>query len=122
MKSSGQKAVLAVAVVFAVVLIAGCGEENDSDTKSDIRKHRLIAAENIQFKKDLEQCEAEIGRQKELLGKCLEEKADLQEELSSAVGDIMDTILGDVIEENKTLRNENERLKAQIEKLKKPER
>ena len=99
MKSSGQKAVLAVAVVFAVMLIAGCGEENDSDAK-------------------LEQCEAEIGRQKELLGKCLEEKEDLQEELSSAVGDMMDTILGDVIEENKELRKENERLKAQIEKLK----
>lgn len=95
--------VLAVAVVLAM-LIAGCGEENSAN----IKKHRLIAAENIQLKKALEQ------RNKKL-EKYLQEKKSLEERSSAGMQYLSQTLM----EENQKLRKQIESLKAQVQELEK---
>jgi len=114
MKRPAQKAfVLAVCIV--VMLIAGCEEE---ENLSNPKKSRLIAAENMQLKKDLERRDKEIERQKELLEKCLQEKNTWKEKARQNIQEQVDSIFTAVMEKNKELRKENESLKAQIEKLK----
>ena len=62
MKKSFQKVVI-LAVGIVVMLIAGCDEEqNLSSTKSAVKKHQLIATENMRLKKELERRDTEIGR------------------------------------------------------------
>lgn len=129
MKRRAQKAfVLAVSIVV-IMLIAGCDEEqNLSSTKSAVKKHRLIAAENMRLKKDLERRDKEIKSQKELhnkkskqqqelLEKCLKEKNACQERTQQDIQKQVDSVLTVVMEKSEELRKENESLKAQIEKL-----
>ena len=130
MKRPAQKAfVLAVGIVV-IMLIAGCDEEqNLSSTKSAVKKHQLIAAENMRLKKELEQRDKEIKRQKELhdkkikqqqtlLEKCLKEKNAWKERAQQNIKEQVDKVLAAVMEQNAKLRDENETLKAQIEQLK----
>ena len=91
MKGLVQKAlVLAIGVVIMVGV--GCQEAEVPSTK----KARLIASENMQLKKQLEQRDSEI------------------EEIQERV----DEVLATVVEENAQLRQEVSKLKAQIEELK----
>lgn len=116
--------VLVLAIGFAILLAAGCGQEAPSEKKS-----RLIAAENITLKKVLEQRDKEIERlktqhnkerrrQEELLADCQKQKEDMQERLRQGVKKQVDEILTAVVEDNAKLRAEVEDLKAEIEKLK----
>jgi uncharacterized lipoprotein NlpE involved in copper resistance len=100
-----KAAILTVCVV--IVLIAGCSEQDAS--KSEVRKGRLIAA---QLKKQSEQLSKEVEEQKELLAKCLEEKKIAEEQPQ------MDSLLTAAMEEGAKLRDENEKLKTEITKLK----
>ena len=117
--------------ITVIMLIAGCEEQNLSNTK----KHRLIAAENIRLKKELEQYGEKIGKQKklhdveikkqknlhdreikkqkELLAKCLQEKRALREKPQEED----DGLTKFLLEENIKLREENEKLKAQVQQL-----
>jgi len=124
MERPAQKVILVVSVV-AIMLFAGCEEQYLSDTK----KVRLIAVENRQLKKQLEQCRKKIEKQekrydtdtekqKKLLDECLAGKKGLRERLQKKTREQLDSVLGVVIEENTKLRNENQKLRAQIEKLK----
>jgi len=112
---------------IAVMLIVGCGGQNEPP---DVKKSRAIAAENIELRKQLaqsskeieklkEQHGKEIDEQKKLLQTCLQEKEDWknksQQNIRSQVKGVLDTVL----EENKKLREDNTRLKAQIEELQK---
>lgn len=119
MKRPAQKAfVLAVGIV-AIALIAGCEEEqNLSSTKSAVKKHQIIAAENMRLKEELERRDKEIEKQKELLEKCLEEKNAWKVKAQKNIQKQVDSVLTVVMEKNEELRKENEKLKAQIEKLK----
>ena len=125
MKKPAREAFVLV-VIVAVMLIGGCGGQNDPP---DVKKSKAIAAENIALKKQLAQSSKEIeklkvqhGReldeQKKLLQTCRQEKEVLknksQQNIRSQVKGVLDTVL----EENKKLRDENTRLKAQIEELK----
>jgi len=125
MKGLAQKTfVLAVGVV--AMLIVGCeGQELPSAKKS-----RLIAAENMQLKKELEQRSEEIERlkelhdrqmkeQEELLEKCLQEKEAWKEKSRQNVRNQVKGVFDAIMEQNVKLRQENEKLKAQIEELKK---
>ena len=126
MKRPASKAFVLV-VVVAVMLIGGCGGQNEPP---GVKKSKAIAAENIELKKQLAQSSKEIeklkdqhGReldeQKKLLQTCRQEKEVLknksQQNIRSQVKGVLDTVL----EENKKLRDENTRLKAQIEELQK---
>ena len=115
MKRPAQKAFLLAVGIVLITLIAGCEEEaNLPDTK----RSRLIAAENMRLKKDLERRDKEIERQKELLEKCLQEKNTWKEKAQQNIRKQVDSILTAVMEKNVELHKENEGLKAQIEKLK----
>jgi len=106
MKSSGQKAViLVVSIVFVITLVAGCGEQELLST----RKSRLIAVENRQLKKELED-------QKKLLGKCLQEKKDSEEQIHKSIKDLADNAFKD-FEENVRLREENKKLEARVKEV-----
>ncbi|HEW79352.1 MAG TPA: hypothetical protein ENH34_05240 [Phycisphaerales bacterium] len=114
MKRPAQKVfVLAIGVIM-FMLIAGCEEQNVSGTK----KGRLIANENRQLKKELKQRDKEIEKQEKLLEKCLQDKKGIKERLQRNTQDQANDILAVVIEESAKLRQENERLKTQIEQLK----
>jgi hypothetical protein len=100
MRSRAWKVLVLVGVVSFIALFVGCNEENLSDT----RKSRLMASENRQLKQELKS-------QQEQLDKCLEEQKDAEENKQS----MLEFLIG----ENKKLREENERLKGQIEQLRK---
>lgn len=156
MKRLGQ--IVAALAVCAVVImsIGGCEEEN----LSNIKRHRLIADENRQLKKELELCDKEIERQKELHKKQIEEQKELhneeikkqkelydkrmemqkklhnkkmkrqrelfakrlQEQTPAELQKTIQELKGNILrnfEEIIKLREENKKLKAQIEELKK---
>ena len=126
MKRPALKAFVLV-IVFAVVLTGGCGGQNEPP---DVKKSRAIAAENIELKKQLAQSGKEIEKlkvqhgkeldeQNKLLQTCLQEKENLKTKSRQNVRDQVKGVLDTVLEENKKLRDENTRLKAQIEELQK---
>jgi hypothetical protein len=116
-----------------LMLTIGCGQPESPGVK----KCRVIAAENIELKKELaksnkeiemlkEQYRKKIDEQREQLQKCLQEKEQLKEKSRQNVRDQVKSVLDNVLEENKKLREstgrltaENTRLKAQIEELQK---
>ena len=129
MKRPAQKAfVLAVGIVV-IMLIAGCDEEqNLSSTKSAVKKHKLIAAENMRLKKELKQRDKEIERQKELhdkeikqqqdsLAKCQLQKEALKKQLQQNIKEQVDKVLMAVMEQNAKLQEEIKDLEAQREQL-----
>ena len=123
MKRSALKMfVLTVCVV--VMLIAGCGNQE----QPVVKKSRLIAVENMRLKKELEQRSREIERlnelhnkeskkQEKLLAKCVQEKESWKKKARQNVRNQVKGVVDAVMEQNVKLREENEKLKAQIEKL-----
>ena len=119
MKRPAKRAfVLAVGIVV-IMFVAGCEEQEAPNTQSNIKRHKLIAAENRQLKKESEQLNKKIKSQKELLEKCLEEKENLQEKPQEAAEELMTLVFESFDEENKKLKEENKNLKARIEELEK---
>ncbi len=124
MKSIALKAfVLAVGIV-AIIIINGCEEQQTSGGKMA----RIIAAENIQLKKQLQQYKSEIEKlkkqydielktQEELLAKCRQEKKSLEEQLAGKYEDQINDFFKNVAEESGRLDEENKQLKAQVEEL-----
>ncbi len=89
MKGTTQKVFILAVGVIVFVLIAGC-QESATGGPTDAKKSRLVAAENMELKKELENRDKEIARlkelhskeikrQEELLAKCQEEKKLWQE-------------------------------------------
>ena len=124
MKKAVRKGFILVSVVLIIMLIAGCEEQQLPSAK----KSRLIVAENMQLKKELERRsedierlidlhDREIKRQEELLAKCLEEKETWKKKSRQNVRNQVKGVLDAVMEQNAELREENEKLKAQIEQL-----
>ena len=112
--------------ICAIVLSAGCGPQQPPNVK----KARAIAAENIELRKELErrdnqlktlkeQYGEEIEAQKKRLKTCLQEKEELKEKSRQNIRDQVKGVLDPVLEDNRKLREENTRLKAQIEELQK---
>ncbi|MFB0524208.1 MAG: hypothetical protein ACETVZ_01625 [Phycisphaerae bacterium] len=125
MKEPFQK-IFILAIGVAIALGAGCQEQELPSEK----KSRLIAAEKIQLKNELEQRgkeikslkkqhDKEIKQLKEELTKCQKQKEVLEKQLQENVEEKVDDILSAVVDENTKLREEIKKLKAQIEKLKK---
>ncbi len=114
--------VLTVCVV--VMSIAGCGNQEPPSVK----KSRLIAVENMRLTKELEQRSKEIERLKELhnkeskkqeklLAECVQEKESWKQKARQNVRSQVKGVFDAVMEQNAKLREENKKLKAQIEKL-----
>jgi len=112
MKRVNRKAViLAACVVCGLVFTWGCEKEN-------VRMGKLIANENRQLKDQLNEKQAEIDNQKQLLNKCLEEKKVLQQQQRKGLEDMLSQLAGGFMQENRKLQDENAGLKRQIEELK----
>jgi membrane carboxypeptidase/penicillin-binding protein PbpC len=137
-RSVSKTFVLAVGVILSAMLFAGCEEEEKiSDTNLDatpgVKQSRLIAVENLQLKRQIEQMKiqytSEMQRQKELndkerqrlqrqLDNCLRAQAASEEISKKGVESYMQDIIGPLSDENAKLQEENKTFKAQIEKLK----
>ncbi len=124
MKKAVRKGFVLVVSVVVIMLIAGCEEQQLPSAK----KSRLIAAENMQLKKELERRskdierlkelhDREIEKQEKLLAKCLEEKETWKEKSRQNIRNQVNGVVDAIMEQNAKLRRENEKLKAQIEQL-----
>ena len=113
-----------ITIAIAVMLTAGCGPQEPPSVK----KSRTIAAENIELKKQLAKSNKEIemlkaqyrkkiNEQKEQLQKCLKEKEALKEKSRQNIRTQVKGVLDTVLEENRTLREQNAKFQAQIEEL-----
>lgn len=102
--------VVGVGIIFAMSIM-GCGEQNAAAKDFDVKKHQLIAAENIQLKQQLEQ------RAKEL-DNCLQEKKDMEKKFQDDVAELAKGALED-FEKSVKLQEENEKLKSEIKELQK---
>jgi len=120
MKKPARKTITFI-ISIAVMLTVGCGPQEPPSVK----KCRTIVAENIELKKELaksnkeleilkEDYSKEIKAQKKMLQTCLREKEQLKEKSRQNVRDQVSSVLDNIMEENKKLREENTRLKAQI--------
>jgi regulator of replication initiation timing len=123
MKKPDRKAFV-LTLIFAVMLTAGCGPNEPPSVK----KSRTIAAENIELRKQLAQSSKEIEKlkeqhgkeldeQKKLLQTCLQEKEAWKNKSQQNIRNQVKGVLDTVLEENAKLREENTKLKAQIEEL-----
>jgi len=123
MKEPIQKIFILV-IGVAIALGAGCQEQGLPSGK----KCRLIAAENVQLKKELEQCDKEIERlkklhdeeikqQEDLLTKCLQEKETWKQKAQQNIKEQVDSVLAAVVDENTKLREEIKNLKAELDEL-----
>jgi hypothetical protein len=115
MKRPVQKVFILTAIAVLVFMsIAGCDQQGAANKKS-----RLIATENMQLKKDLQQRDKELQEQKLLLEKCLAEKRTLKKRSLDDTKDLFDKTFNKIVEKTKKLHEENKNLKLQIEELKK---
>ena len=123
MKVISYKYLVLIVSVIAVILF-GCSESQTNNEK----RNRVIAAENMKLKSDLEQQDQEIAKLKESYDEELEEQIKLLAELQRQVNALqekskqnfrnqVDGVVDTVIEENTELRKENEDLKNRIEIL-----
>jgi cytochrome c556 len=123
MKIQARKA-LVLMIGIAIILIAGCAQQEQSSPKKD----RTIVAENIALKKKVElrgkeirelkkQHEEEMENKENALAKCVEEKEVLKKKSQQNVREQVKGVLDAVLEDNAKLREENAKLKAQIEEL-----
>ena len=124
MKKAVKKGFIVAVSIIVIVFIAGCEEQQLSGEK----KSRLIAAENMELKRELQRrskeieglkelYDREIEKQEKLLAKCQEEKETWKEKSRQNVRNQVNDVADALMEQNAKLRRENEKLKAQIEQL-----
>ncbi len=112
-------------LVGLLVWAAGC-QENQSP---DVRQARLLAAENIQLKKELNRCQARLEALKAEYDRQLERKEtqlaatrklseDLQDDLRQGIAERVKAVTTRVMDENARLRQEIEALRIEIAELK----
>jgi TolA-binding protein len=115
----------ALAAGIVLVLISGCSQQEPMSVKMS----RIVAAENMKLKEDLMHQDLEIESLKEQYEqqvKDLEEEiAELKEQIKvweeksrQNVRDQVESVLDTVVEQNAELRIENKQLREDIEKLK----
>jgi cell division protein FtsB len=100
-------------IASGMFLFAGC-QESDA---SQIRRARLVANENIQLKKQLQEKDQQIEELKKQIEQIETESAEAIEKSGEASGKTLRLLL-ESEKSNEALILENERLKEEIEKLK----
>ena len=125
MKVQTRKAIFLI-VGFIAMLITGCGPQEPPNVKQS----RAIAAENIELRKQVEQLHQEIEtlkaqhdketkKQEKLLVKCEQDKETWKQKAQQNIRSQVAPVLDAVMDETAKLREENAKLKAQIEQLQK---
>ena len=123
MKGQARKAPV-LAMCGIVILIAGCGQKEPPSVKQS----RAIAAENIELRKQLERLNRQIEKLKEqhdketkeqrkLLTQCEQDKEAWKRKAQKNIRNQVSPVLDAVVDETARLREENTRLRAQIEQL-----
>jgi len=114
------------AVMFALVtVLAGCQQPQTPNEK----QARLLAAENLQLKKQLADQQAKLAslqkqqtqriqQQEEELSKCRARAEQLQKDLEKGIGERVRDVTAKVMDENASLRKQIESLQARLKKLK----
>jgi hypothetical protein len=113
-----------IAVLFA--FIAGCSEPESPDFKQT----RAIAAENTELRKELNRQDArfanlkkeydrELEKVRDQLEKCKQERDEWKTKAKNNVREQVQGVLDSVMDDNSRLREENTKLKAQLEELQK---
>lgn len=120
MRKSAKKAlVLVVGVIVALILFAGCEEENRSDTKSSITRSRFIANENRQLKEQLVRRDRKIESLRNQLQECQKEKKYLEQDAQKDMADMIGLSYNILTEKSDKVKEENKKLKLEIKELKK---
>ena len=125
MKTADRK-IFALAICIFVISITGCGQPEPQSEKMS----RLISVENTRLKKELELRNSQIERltrlrnqekkrQEKLLAECVKEKESWKKKAQQNVRNQVKGVFDAVMEQNAKLLEENEKLKAQIEKFQK---
>ena len=125
MKKPRWKA-LGISIGFVLVLGVGCGEKEPPSVKQS----RAIAAENMELQKQVDRSNArfenlkrqydkELEKQHDLLDKCEQERDQWKTKSQQNVRDQVEGVLDSVMADNARLREENAKLKGQLEELKK---
>jgi len=105
----------AVAALLALaVSITGCEQHQCGDKKS-----RLIAAQNIELKQQLQGCRQQLAEQKQLAERYKQQKEDLRKRSDEASEKVMNFLFENFEAEKKQLEQENAELKEKIEMLEK---
>jgi hypothetical protein len=123
MEKNFQKILILVIGIFAILSAGSCQPETPSEKMS-----RLIAVENSRLKKELElrnrqiekltkQHSEENKKHEQLLADCLKEKDDWRKKAQQNVRNQVKGVFDAIMEKNAQLLEENEKLKAQIEKI-----
>ncbi|MEJ2703843.1 MAG: hypothetical protein P8Z79_15515 [Sedimentisphaerales bacterium] len=113
-----------LAVAFAVMPVAGCAQPEPPS----IKQSRAIAAENIELTKQVQRLKQEIDKLKEqhakeiekqakLLAQCEQDRDEWKVKAQQNIRKQVEPVLDAVIDETAKLREENTKLKAQIEQL-----
>ena len=113
-----------LAVGFIFISNAGCGQPQAPSEKMS----RLIAVENKRLKKELDsrnsqiqkltrQHDKETKKQEKLLAECIKEKESWKKKAQQNLKNQVDGVFDAVMERNAKLLEENEKLKAEINKL-----
>jgi septal ring factor EnvC (AmiA/AmiB activator) len=117
---------LAISIGFGVLLTAGCGQ-NDPPS---VKQCRAIAAENMQLQKELERSKArfenlkeqydkELEKQQTLLDECRSQRDQWKAKSRQNVRDQAESLVDPLMKEITRLREENRKLAAQLQELKK---
>ncbi len=106
-------------VLVFMAILAGCQEEEQQEQTANPKQAKLVAAENIQLKKDLAARDAEIEKQKALLVTCEEEKEKLNKSLNQNSENLVETLMESMDKDTQNINIENQELKKQVEELKK---
>ena len=128
MKSKAAR-MLVAALVIVIVCVCICGCEEQSLTP-DTKKARLVASENIELKKQLEECRKDLAEEKELRQKDAQEakvRAEKYEEqikrlqgnTSEFLQQQIESFVGALVEETAKLKAENTLLQERIKELEK---
>ena len=108
-------AIAAAAFLFA--LAAGC-EEEQAQGPDIVKKHRLIASENLRLKDETATLKKQIDEQKEQLAKCEHERQDWEFKAGKGMEEENEKMIMMARQSEAGLRAENARLSAEIAKLK----
>lgn len=106
---------LAGIIIAMAVFVTGC----QRGTAGDDKQARLIGAENMQLKANLQQRDKTIEKLKADISKCTQEKDALENQTDQKTLEMITNVTKLYQQDEDEFQKENEQLKAQIESLKK---
>jgi uncharacterized small protein (DUF1192 family) len=107
-----------ILAALLIVIIAGCEQTQQKQTISVSRKDRLIANENMNLKEEIARCQSEMEKQQNLVKECQEEQEKILQQTGENTQWLANELPQDLVKQVEELSQENEQLKAEIERLK----